>query len=305
MTLRQLYQNLLIEMNKIQAAPMLLEDFNYFVNKSVQQYINKKYNVYEINQQSSDDLRVLQTTAILDVTDSNSPNYQYEVFLPHDYLHLLNCICNFKAMKSHKCIQSGDEFQYKATRLTADLWGQIINNYYMRPTYKRPYFYLNNVNVNQDVPTNPPTYDQFGNNTNPQSTDMNDQQYDSQSNSNFPRTFTLGQTQVSLIDKPVAHRISNPTRVRLEIRCGKNPDFKLQSVYIDYLKSPQLLNLTQKQLDLIEDTSQIMEFPDYVCNEIINELTHLIMENSSDQRLQTHIPISTSIAPPAQTVEKK
>lgn len=305
MTLRQLYQNLLIENNKIQAAPMLLEDFNYFVNKSVQQYINKKYNVYEINQQSSDDLRVLQTTAILDVTDSNSPNYQYEVFLPHDYLHLLNCICNFKAMKSHKCIQSGDEFQYKATRLTADLWGQIINNYYMRPTYERPYYYLNNVNVNQDVPTNPPTYDQSGNNTNPQSTDMNDRQYDSQNNSNFPRTFTLGQTQVSLIDKPVAHRISNPTRVRLEIRCGKNPDFKLQSVYIDYLKSPQLLNLTQEQLDLIEDTSQIMEFPDYVCNEIINELTHLIMENSSDQRLQTHIPISTSIAPPAQTVEKK
>ena len=305
MTLRQLYQNLLIENNKIQAAPMLLEDFNYFVNKSVQQYINKKYNVYEINQQSSDDLRVLQTTAILDVTDSNSPNYQYEVFLPRDYLHLLNCICNFKAMKSHKCIQSGDEFQYKATRLTADLWGQIINNYYMRPTYERPYYYLNNVNVNQDVPTNPPTYDQSGNNTNPQSTDMNDQQYDSQNNSNFPRTFTLGQTQVSLIDKPVAHRISNPTRVRLEIRCGKNPDFKLQSVYIDYLKSPQLLNLTQEQLDLIEDTSQIMEFSDYVCNEIINELTHLIMENSSDQRLQTHIPISTSIAPPAQTVEKK
>ena len=175
----------------------------------------------------------------------------------------------------------------------------------MRPTYERPYFYLNNVNVNQDVPTNPPVYDQSGNNTNPQSTDMNDKRYDSQSNSNFPRTFTLGQTQVSLIDKPVAHRISNPTRVRLEIRCGKNPDFKLQSVYIDYLKSPQLLNLTQKQLDLIEDTSQIMEFPDYVCNEIINELTHLIMENSSDQRLQTHIPISTSIAPPAQTVEKK
>ena len=305
MTLRQLYQNLLIEMNKIQAAPMLLEDFNYFVNKSVQQYINKKYNVYEINQQSSDDLRVLQTTATLNVTDSNSPNYQYEVFLPHDYLHLLNCICNFKAMKSHKCIQSGDEFQYKATRLTADLWGQIINNYYMRPTHERPYYYLNNVNVNQDVPTNPPIFNQSGNNTNPQSTDMNDQRYDSQNNSNFPRTFTLGQTQVSLIDKPVAHRISNPTRVRLEIRCGKNPNFKLQSVDIDYLKSPQLLNLTQEQLDLIEDTSQIMEFPDYVCNEIINELTHLIMENSSDQRLQTHIPISTSIAPPAQTVEKK
>jgi hypothetical protein len=43
-----------------------------------------------------------------------------------------------------------------------------------------------------------------------------------------------------------------------------------------------------------------MEFPDYVVQEIINELVHIVMENSSDQRLQTHIPISQSIANPAQ-----
>lgn len=53
-------------------------------------------------------------------------------------------------------------------------------------------------------------------------------------------------------------------------------------------------------MDLTIDTSQIMEFPDYVCQEIINELVHLVMENGSDQRLQTHIPVSTSIAQPAQ-----
>jgi hypothetical protein len=36
----------------------------------------------------------------------------------------------------------------------------------------------------------------------------------------------------------------------------------------------------------------MMEFPDYVCQEIINELVHLVMENASDQRLQTH-PVVT------------
>jgi len=35
-------------------------------------------------------------------------------------------------------------------------------------------------------------------------------------------------------------------------------------------------------MDLTEDTSQIMEFPDYICQEIINELTNVIMENASD-----------------------
>lgn len=47
---------------------MLLEDFNYFINKAVNQYINKKYNIYDINQQSTDDLRVLKATAIIPVT---------------------------------------------------------------------------------------------------------------------------------------------------------------------------------------------------------------------------------------------
>ena len=37
---------------------------------------------------------------------------------------------------------------------------------------------------------------------------------------------------------------------------------------------------------MTEDTSQIMEFPDYVCQEIINELTTLIMARDADPRLQ-------------------
>lgn len=44
----------------------------------------------------------------------------------------------------------------------------------------------------------------------------------------------------------------------------------------------------------------MMEFPDYVCQEIINGLVKLVMENSSDPRLQTNIPVNQTIAPPAQ-----
>ena len=53
-------------------------------------------------------------------------------------------------------------------------------------------------------------------------------------------------------------------------------------------------------MDLTEDTSQIMEFPDYVCQEIINELVHLVMEHDADPRLQTNMPLTQSIAQPAQ-----
>lgn len=63
MTARQLFENALIELNKVQAPSLLLEDYNYFINKAVNQYINKVYNLYEINQQKSDDLRVLKASS--------------------------------------------------------------------------------------------------------------------------------------------------------------------------------------------------------------------------------------------------
>nr|DAR76573.1 MAG TPA: hypothetical protein [Caudoviricetes sp.] len=27
------------------------------------------------------------------------------------------------------------------------MWGEIMNNYYMKPTYKRPYYYFNHINT--------------------------------------------------------------------------------------------------------------------------------------------------------------
>ena len=67
MTYRDFYDHALTELNKVEAPTLLLEDFNYFANKSVQQYINQVYNRFDTSQQSSDDLRVLQKSDILDV----------------------------------------------------------------------------------------------------------------------------------------------------------------------------------------------------------------------------------------------
>jgi hypothetical protein len=36
-----------------------LEDFVYLFNKGIQQYINKKYQMFELTQQATDDLRFL------------------------------------------------------------------------------------------------------------------------------------------------------------------------------------------------------------------------------------------------------
>jgi hypothetical protein len=370
MTARQVYEGVLIELNKVQAPSLLLEDFNYLFNKAIYQYINKKYNIYDVNQQTTDDVRVLKSTAILtpigilgeennaygkkttSVTSLNSLyGATYEFELPTDYLHLLNCICNFKVKKQFKCYDAGTYVQFGAKRLTADAWSQIINNFYMRPQYKRPYYYIHNVNKYPDVPTDPysgeknyktwdsgeipptvcdseagvvetPTGDYgsgtdvtkiapgendcegFENkyagggptdneNANRLASEAGGRIIKDTSNRPNAQTIYIGSdarvADTNPVEKIGKVRYGNASKVRLEIRYGKdNSLFELTNIWVDYIKSPQYIRLTQEQLDLTEDTSQKMEFPDYVCQEIVNELVNIVMENSSDPRMQTH-----------------
>lgn len=321
MTARQVYEGVLIELNKVEAPSLLLEDFNYLFNKAVYQYINTRYNIYDINQQTTDDVRVLKATAILPVklaanaytgdgvtgdgitgdgvTASNALyRATYEVILPSDYLHILNCVCNYKVKKQFKCYNPDSFVQFSARRLTSDLWSQIINNFYMRPMYKRPYFYIHNVNTNVANPTNP--Y-QSATNSGTDITSATTSDGTTTVTEGLPKTIKIGSNAVDAVERSGQIRFGNTSQVRMEIRYGKDTSlFELVNVYIDYLKTPQNIRLTQEQLDLTEDTSQMMEFPDYVCQEIINVLVKLVMENSSDPRLQTHIPVNTTIANPAQ-----
>ena len=463
---RQLYEAVLIELNKENAPSIMLEDFNYFCNKAINQYVNKRYNIYDINQQTTDDLRVLKATALL--TPRPCISYggldeigrmmgaTYEVVLPSDYLHILNCICIYKVNKTFKCYNKGDIWRRAATRLTADAYSQVLDNSWNRPTYRRPYYYIHNLNADVDRLT-PPTdnrrpykqtnnsgqggnsssgYNYYIGKTQPTSeADLNrtsldgnvyigkeklpiyvmypktetiefhceknghdetitmlpvtpdigkykvfvseqevvgnqfgeiyatgsvnsgnggpssqgekgyggieigtdyklggyvDNHYLNREISEFGIEQSLGTDghgnkiyqvkdnggvphsmpimledgtydNTSTVERSAQIRYGNSSTVRMEIRYGAdNSVFELSRVYIDYIKAPQHVRLTQEQLDLTEDTSQVLEYPDYVCQEIINELVHIIMENIGDQKLQTHPVVSQSIANPAQ-----
>ena len=188
MTARQVFESTLIELSKVQAPALKLYEFNYLFNKAINQYINKVYNHYDLNQQTTDDLRVLKSTAYLTPVKYNKENSAlhnsteavnansylsrahssiqslhgatYEVALPLDYLHLLNCICVFYVAKQKDCWDAGSYIEIPATRLAADTWAQIITDIYNRPSPMRPYYYIHNQNnsIRNDVlPTNPIT----------------------------------------------------------------------------------------------------------------------------------------------------
>ena len=365
MTAKQVFEAVLMELNKQNAPSIDLETFNYFFNKAINQFINKQFNVgVDTDQQRTDDIRVLKTSAILkpvktpadlsevitkllgktdgdngkkgdaEVVSSDSVyGATYEFNLPADYLHLLNCICIYQVKKRINCPYNvGDIVRKGAIKCNADTWPLIIDNLYMRPTYKRPYYYINNLNTSPTNPTNPfeadinsgssiqysgtdvatsqyvetgPSYGD-GKNEISGTTYKNTQDASAAASGNpLNRKYKISIDDVDSEDntvvKTAGHRYGNSSNVRLEIRYGQDSSvFNLIGISIDYIKAPQFIRLTQEQLDLNEDTSQVIEFPDYICQEIINELTKIVMENASDPRLQTNPAISQSIAAPAQ-----
>ena len=277
MTARQIFEATLIELSKIQAPALKLYEFIYLFNKAVNQYINKVYNVYDINQQTTDDLRVLKSTAFLkphkfgdnnpyssyssDNTESptydgNSPSdgskyakassylsaahsqiqslngATYEVYMPIDYLHMLNCVCIYYVAKQKDCWDAGSYIQIPATRLTADSWSQIVTDIYNRPSPMRPYYYVHNQSSNITIPTSPVSGSGDPTDTNPAgytgtdmpvggyevTSDNGDVATDKKAGSNFQRTFKLKQGEsakdISLVEKPTAVRLANPSNVR-------------------------------------------------------------------------------------------
>ena len=316
MTVRDIYEYALVELNKLNAPSLLLEDYNYFINKAIQQYINLVYAKSEIDQQSTDDIRVLKTSTILEpklfsssLTSDKTKllsnglfKTSYYADLPTDYMHLLNCIVEYTIQQSNfKCYNKGDTVHFPVRRLTSDMYTQILNNAYMRPMYKRPYYYLSAINTNTVAQAEGDRlYNKPGSLTGMNASDLPTKEGEdvlALQKGTIPEDKSYG-----LIDSETraGDRLSNSSTVRLELRFGNDATiFKPTALYIDYIKSPMYVRLTQEQIDSTIDYSQVLEFPDYVCFEITNIFVRLLMENSSDPRLQTNIPLNTTIYNPA------
>lgn len=244
MTARELYESLLIELNKVEAPSLLLEDYNYFLNKAVREYINRRYVLYDTSQQTTDDLQVLTDTIEIDGSNITDDIIQ----LPDNYYHLLNCMVSFKVIVPFKIYPKDSIIKQGARRLTAEKVSIIENNAFLKPEYRRPYYYIRNSFVPADPSATPPT------------------------------------TEVDVVAP------------KLEIRAGNyTSSLELDKVTIDYLKTPQKIVLTEEQRDDLTDTSQTLEFPEYVVNEIIKNLVVLVLENASDQRTEGYPKVNVSI----------
>jgi hypothetical protein len=151
MTARQAYINILIELVKEEAPTLYLEDYLYYFNKAISEYMKARYELYEVDQQLADDLRFWKKDFV-----SNSPSIPIDsIFVAvgakrlFPYRHLLSCIIDVHINKPiTKCDQrAGTTQQYKVTRMSAEIKAAILNNSYLRPTFYRPYFEIRNNSI--------------------------------------------------------------------------------------------------------------------------------------------------------------
>lgn len=240
MTVLEAYRACLIELNKVQAPSLLIDDFVYLFNKGIQQYINRKYHTFEVTQQATDDLRHLTKT--IKKEEKDLPTNQGDVFgtsydceLPRDYMHMLNVICEFENQKD-KCAKC-PTFRVGAKKLTSNQWPTIVGNYYMKPSVRQPYYYI----INIEDP------EKYGSSRN--------------------------------------DRDANSYKPMMQIKCGN--ETALKAVYIDYLRAPKKVVLTQADIDAVADPTEELEFSDYVIYEIINEVITIVLENTGNPRIQS------------------
>jgi len=235
MTVRELYRNVLIELNKEEASALYVEDFLYFANKAVNIYVNRRYNIYDTSQQLGDDLRVLRVPV-----ESITQEIDNLKNLDYTYRHLLNCKISVKLhRRTFGCEQLPDTVaEYPAKRMTADRKMAIMNNEFLKPEFYRPY------------------YDISGN--------------------------------------------------TLTVMTGKeNEEYTVEDVQIEYLRDPEVLNMTADDLQDVVDTTDELEFPEYVNMEILNILVGLILEQQGNPRLGSNIQMGQSIVQPGGQAPQK
>jgi hypothetical protein len=142
MTARDVYEGVLMELNKVHAPALTVEEFVYFLNKAILAFSNERYNFYAVNQQLTDDLRVLLTTYTRTLTpadvltDIEGARYVLGTIIDSNYFHILSCDLIVKNTISNL------QKRYVAKRLTLDMYGAIYNNEYLKPAIHRPYFLM-------------------------------------------------------------------------------------------------------------------------------------------------------------------
>lgn len=344
MTVREIYEAVLVEINKVNAATFTIEEFNYMLNKAILAFTNEKYNFFAVNQQLSDDLRVLLTNAKFNYnknadgsprTDATYNPIRGKVYASTDpgINFTVSSIADFEVGSNIRFTESGvtstvatinsSNYPYATTVTGVASDAKAGRSIYLEtPNVGMVTDYAVGVGANEVETADGilnielPSSDYLhilscrvfwkGAKPNGQKAYLvyggKRMTFDIQNviqnnvymrpNFNRPYYRVHDNTMNAGIEKitDLAEYKAYQNKPKIEVHVGKaNSIVTLDKIVIDYIKIPEVAILND--IDIFTagaDTSQVLEFPDYLKNEIVRRVTDYMLENMGSPRAGSH-----------------
>jgi hypothetical protein len=161
LTARAAYINILTELVKEESPTLYLEDYLYYFNKAISEYMKSRYEMYETNQQLADDLIAWKKeykTQSLNTPIANifkPVTVGGKIVKTEVYRHVLGCMIDATVTSPViRCSQAAfSTATYKVTRMSSEIKVGMLDNAYLKPEFYRPYYELINNNIKINVGT--------------------------------------------------------------------------------------------------------------------------------------------------------
>lgn len=284
MTEKQVFEAVLIEVDKVGAPIFDLRTFNYTADVAYSAFVDEVYLAFENTQKSLDYISGLKRSRqwknssvfgnnpIIDATAGFYKN-SYRVSLEplikglpegesnlsrygvDDYRHCTGVFVEYVTREPipDRCYPSGSVFEQGAKRLDSDTYASIIADPFQKPRYFRPYWLINTVNTS--TPGSAGAYPHLN--------------------------ILIGPHEY--VDS------SNNTVKALDISVIK----------MDYLKNPRKFSLTHTQAySDVTDTSLELEVSDIAALELIQKTSTLLLERFGSQRTVSQAQVNQPMPRP-------
>lgn len=141
MTALDVYRYVLKELDKHESPTFSVDDFNWFINESVDGYVTKNYGQGDVFEKDLDDISVIVKDDVSLIQDVGDPTLFAK---PADYRHLLYMNTIVKANADYRRWKKNDQVIFVLRRQRTNRRGYQEDNAYEQPSEDYPQYRVSN-----------------------------------------------------------------------------------------------------------------------------------------------------------------
>jgi hypothetical protein len=128
----KMFEGVKYELDQVQSAEFDISDFNYFINKAIENRVKSELDQFELTQKVSDKIAPLVKSDTLNFNADSTTDVR-KAALPDDYRHVVSSLVKLRYKAATTVYAVSAERSKHSKRITGDNWSFTMDNYYMRP----------------------------------------------------------------------------------------------------------------------------------------------------------------------------